>query len=48
MDPELFDQFVIQTSKRIADLRAEAAKYRHQRNEALAEAAALWAELARR
>jgi hypothetical protein len=42
-----FDELFIQTGRRIAELRAEAAKYRHQRNEARAELAALKAELGR-
>jgi predicted nucleic acid-binding Zn-ribbon protein len=45
MDKKLFDQFVIETSKRISELRSEAAKYRHQRNEARTELAQIQAEL---
>ena len=42
-----FDELFIQTGKRIAELRAEAAKYRHQRNEARAELEALKATVAK-
>lgn len=42
---ETFDRFVIETGKRISDLRAEAAKFRVQRNNARAEVAELRAEL---
>jgi hypothetical protein len=52
MDPELFDQFVTETGKRIAHLKAdatkargEAAKYRVRLREVETELAALKAEL---
>jgi uncharacterized coiled-coil DUF342 family protein len=41
LDRETFDRFMIETGKRIADLRAESAKHRTQRNEARAEAKTL-------
>ena len=39
-----FDELFIQTGKRIAELRAESAKYRHRLRAAEAELAALKAE----
>ena len=42
-----FDELFIQTGKRIAELRAESAKYRHLRNELRAELEALKARVAK-
>ena len=43
---EFLDQLITETSLRISQLKAEAAKYRVQRNEARRELEALRAELA--
>ena len=40
-----FDELFVQTGKRITELRAEAAQYRHQRNQARARVAELEAEV---